>query len=235
MDWYPWYFTIFKTATRHMTPLQRGLYRELIDEYMSTREPLPDDDYALATICRCTLEIWSENSDKIRAKFEQNSGVLSHRFCDEILSEQDKISNTKSKSAKKAALTRWKEKKKPIMRDAYVTHTSRNADAMRENATGQDRTGQKKKEERTGQSGLFPEIEKPTETNNDNPPWYEGKLIKLNRKDFEKWLAVYGGTYDQFFDYLNDRDKWLFAQSPEKRKNWFMSTKKHIESLKESP
>lgn len=47
---YAWKPALFRKKTRGMTTLQRGIYRELIDEYMITREALPADDLSLIHI-----------------------------------------------------------------------------------------------------------------------------------------------------------------------------------------
>lgn len=62
--------------------------------------------------------------------------------------------------------------------------------------------------------------------------WFLGDVIKLNRADYETWLDLYGGTEIQFDQWLSGRDDWLFQQAPERQKNWFLSTKKALESLK---
>lgn len=137
---YAWKPALFRKKTRGMTTLQKGIYRELIDEYMLTREPLPADDNALADIARVSLEIWNENKAEILTKFDEQDGLLFHEHCNEELDFQDKDSRKKSKAGKKAASIRWKHKKKPIMRNECEP----DANAMRFDATGQDRTGQDK-------------------------------------------------------------------------------------------
>jgi len=133
---YAWKPALFRKKTRGWTIIQRGIYRELIDEYMLTREPLPDDDNALAEIARVPIEIWLENKSVILAKFDHADQKFSHEHCDEELEVQDKRSKTRTKASKKAAATRWKHKKKPIMPNECES----DAKAMPKNATGQDRT-----------------------------------------------------------------------------------------------
>lgn len=61
---------------------------------------------------------------------------------------------------------------------------------------------------------------------------FKGDVIKLNDGDFYAWLELYGGTYEQFWQYLSGRDDYLFKQPPERQKNWFISTAKHIQSMR---
>lgn len=153
MDWYPWYFTLYEQDTMHLDPYQDGCYRRLIDHYMKTRTPLPDNDQALARIIGDTQENWGAKASlAVRAFFKPKNGFLCHNRCDDILDEQDNLSKTRSKSAKIAANTRWKNKQlnqtvvpesdAPPMRDACEPYAS----PMRENATGQDRTRQDNKD-----------------------------------------------------------------------------------------
>lgn len=144
---YAWKPMLFRVKTRGMTTLQKGIYRELIDEYMITRLPLPSDDLALADIARVSIDVWNENKAPILAKFEIVNGELFHEHCNEELDFQDKNSRTKSKSGKKAAAKRWEHKQKPIMRkscgsdaEAMRPACEPDAEGMRIDATGQDRT-----------------------------------------------------------------------------------------------
>ena len=74
--WYSWYPGKFKSATRHLTAEQDGIYRRLLDEYMETREPLPDNDIALARIEGVNEIKWLDASRIVRAFFTHESGML---------------------------------------------------------------------------------------------------------------------------------------------------------------
>ncbi len=218
----PFWTDAYLGDTLHLTTLEHGAYLLLLFTAWRSKEgTLPDDDKLLSRYTKLSLDKWRKIRPVLEGFFSIENGIWSQgRLLDERKANLD---FRKSQSQKGKARHLKNKETTPAPAQPSVSPASAYPKPI------------PKVEESKQESFLETPREKPTETNNDNPPWYEGKLIKLNRKDFEKWLAVYGGTYDQFFDYLNDRDKWLFAQSPEKRKNWFMSTKKHIESLKESP
>lgn len=133
MDWYPFYFIIYKANTMHLSPYQDGCYRRLIDHYMETRKPIPNNDASLSRIVGDSIDNWQLNAKEIRAFFIEDGAVLRNKFCDEILREQDKIKISRSKTAKNAALTRWKQKKKSIMLDVCAS----DANAMPKHATRQ--------------------------------------------------------------------------------------------------
>lgn len=110
MDWYPWYFELYKADTMHLDPYQDGCYRRLIDHYMGTRQPLPDNDAALARIVGDSLANWVAMASAIvRPFFKAKNGLLYHKKCDEILNNQDKKAKRLSESGKKGASKRWKE------------------------------------------------------------------------------------------------------------------------------
>lgn len=61
--------------------------------------------------------------------------------------------------------------------------------------------------------------------------WWAGTVIKLLRKHYDEWGAIFPGSDDQFTDWLISRDRWLAEQAPHVRANWFISTRKAIEKL----
>lgn len=107
MDWYPKDVIAYRLDTRHLTTLEDGAYNLLIDEYMITRQPLPDDDRALARIAKMNMSDWLVMAPTIRAFFKGRGGVLTLKKCDAILNAQDNSSKRLSENAKKAAVIRW--------------------------------------------------------------------------------------------------------------------------------
>ena len=112
MEFYRWNIAKYRLATRHLNTLQHGGYRLLIDEYMDTRQPLPDNDHALANICKMSFDDWMLHASSIlRAFFQSKGGVLFHEYCDAELAFQDGTSKFMSDRAKKAADKRWAKNK----------------------------------------------------------------------------------------------------------------------------
>ena len=145
MDWYPWYSALYEADTLHLTPAQDGIYRRLIDWYMSKRRPLPGNDQALAAIARIGLQEWLEVAKVIRAFFKPKGGVLHQKRCDIELDRQDKSLRKHSEISKKGAAARWSK-------NSYLDANGMPAalpPASRADAIGQERTGQ----ERTGKEG----------------------------------------------------------------------------------
>ena len=103
MDWYPFYPLKHRAKTRHLNFAEQGVYRALIDEYMMTGGPLPDDDKILARIVGATPKEWARFAPAIRAFFTPINGVLRHVKCDEVLTHQ----KGKSETARQSAQRRW--------------------------------------------------------------------------------------------------------------------------------
>jgi uncharacterized protein YdaU (DUF1376 family) len=144
MDWYPFYYNIFQADTLHLDPYQDGCYRRLIDHYMRTRQPLPDNDIALARIIGISLDDWKKMARAIVVPFfRHNDGKLYHSFCDKMLDEQDAISRKKSLSGQIGAKKRWSQ---PIENKEQnsTCHADAIAHPMANDSTGQDKTGQDK-------------------------------------------------------------------------------------------
>lgn len=136
MDWYPWYPALYRADTLHLTAEQDGIYRRLIDHYMETRMPLPDNDLALARIASVTPECFKNASSILRAFFVHgDDGKLHHKRCNSELDSQDSKSKKYTQRASHAANKRWKKQE-----DECYKHATR----MLGDATRQDKTRQKK-------------------------------------------------------------------------------------------
>ena len=179
MDWYPRYSSLWRSKTRHLDPYQEGCYLRLVDEYMEMRQPLPDDDRALARIIGISLEEWQTNACGIvRAFFVAQNGVLFHDRCDKILAEQDARSKTQSEKSKKGAEARWKKNK---VIDACGI-ASGNGQAMPEDAKRQDKT------EQSGAKAPSPKVAEPP------PPLFDKfweAYPKARRDSKNKTLPAY--------------------------------------------
>ncbi len=137
MDWFPWYFLLYKSDTMHLNPYQDGCYRRLIDHYMETRQALPDNDAALARIIGDSEANWlAMASPLVRLFFQSKNGRLFHRKCEQTLNDQDNRAKSLSESGKNGAAKRWNKIK--------GTDSHPIADPMGCDSTGQDSTIQEK-------------------------------------------------------------------------------------------
>lgn len=141
--WFPRYPSRWRRKTMHLCPYQDGLYGRLVDHYMETKEPLPDDDAALARICGVSPSDFTPHAATIRAFFTPKKGRLFNKTCEEVLGYQNGKKQRRIESASKAAKILW-NKKKGNQEDKCGTHTNRNAKPMRPDAIEQNITEDKK-------------------------------------------------------------------------------------------
>lgn len=107
-EWFKWNPAIYAADTMHLNPYQDGCYRRLIDHYMMTRQPLPDNDAALARIVGDSEANWVAMARAIvRPFFRSINGRLHHAFCDKTLNSQDVMAKSLSENGKKGAERRW--------------------------------------------------------------------------------------------------------------------------------
>lgn len=108
--WYPFYPTRYQRETMHLTAEQDGAYRRLIDYYMTSGRPLPDNDVALRRIAG--VDASSNAISIVKAFFKQGeSNQLRHKMCDLQLAEQSKRRDVNRSRAKKGAEKRWGNQK----------------------------------------------------------------------------------------------------------------------------
>ena len=163
MDWFKFVIPAYEADTTHLSTVEHGAYFLLIKHYMRTRLPLPENDRALANICGLTVDAWTEMAPTIRAFFTSRAGKLHQKRCDTELDVQDKRSKQRTEHAKKAAKSRWDKTAQNLsIDDSGKTENSNlnknnnlhamgtkgacseHAQAMPNDATGQDKTRQKK-------------------------------------------------------------------------------------------
>lgn len=122
--WYPWYPTLYRADTAHLTLAEDGAYRRLIDHYMESGRPLPDDDSALARIVGVPLNEWLAIAARIRAFFKPHKNFLKQRRCDRELSVRTMRHKRRKTQAKHAASMRWASQGNATIQDITI-HNSK--------------------------------------------------------------------------------------------------------------
>lgn len=207
--WFPWTPSKFKADTMHLNDDQELIYRRLIDFYMETGGGIPDNDQALANIARVSIERWAANADVIRAFFTKATGKLQLKRCDGILANQAERRKSHVERGKKGGRPKANKINEPKATAKQTVTTLHN-------------TTVEKKESKSVS----------TERRPKESYWWAAEVIRLDKPDYLAWLTLYGGTDDQFTDWLNDRDRWFVEKAtPQARTNWFISTRKAIEKL----
>jgi uncharacterized protein YdaU (DUF1376 family) len=215
--WFPWYPADYRADTMHLTPAQDGVYRRLIDHYMETRQPLPDNDTALARIAGINLDSCSHDLAIAKAFFSPaENGLLRHKRCDIELDRQHSKIVSYQKRGETGGRKRWGNNKKKQDADSN-SYASAIAEPMLNDSTRQDKTRQNKKKE-VGGSYVF-----------------EGIIIRLNQNDFDKFTKTFHTIPDMQAELTAIDAK--FSDDPPKQ--WFQTLtgwlkKKHETNLAEA-
>ncbi len=94
MNWYKFYPGDFARDTRRLTLTERGAYRELLDCYYSSEQPLPAD---LVTLCRMAGAHSKAERDAVKAVlefFERDGDTLRHGRVEAEISKAGQRSET---------------------------------------------------------------------------------------------------------------------------------------------
>jgi uncharacterized protein YdaU (DUF1376 family) len=100
-SWYPFYVGDYARKTAHLSMLEHGAYRLLLDHYYATGEPLPSDNAKLFRICRARTPSERKSVLSTVAEFFTKDGtLLRSEKCDRVLNKQLNYSNSQSAKAK---------------------------------------------------------------------------------------------------------------------------------------
>jgi uncharacterized protein YdaU (DUF1376 family) len=107
MNYYEFHIGDWAGATRHLTCLERGLYRDMIDMYYDTEQPLPLD---LKTLKRKLMARSTEESDAVDSVlaefFTETKGGYFNKRCDETIHRYHENQSAKSVAGKASAAKR---------------------------------------------------------------------------------------------------------------------------------
>ena len=111
--WYPFNVVDYRADTGHLTTLEHGAYRLLMDEYW-LKGSLPDDEKRLRKITGLSAPQWNKIIQLLRTFFVQPG--WRHKRIDRELAKSDKVSAIKRTSAE----VRWGEKPNSGNASAYA-------------------------------------------------------------------------------------------------------------------
>lgn len=179
MNYYSHHIGDYLTDTAHLSILEDGSYRRLMDRYYTTEQPLPSDEQNLFRLLRARSD---DEKEAVRVVlnefFTLTDSGWSHKRCEiEIAAYKEK-----SGKAADAANKRWN---KPINADAMPTHSERNADAMLTNPNNQEPITVNQEPIKTKTAPQAASAKAPKFD-------FAGKLSELgaDEKSIRDWLAV---------------------------------------------
>lgn len=116
MHFYPHNIPDFNNATRHLTRVERSVYRDAIEMYYDTESPLPASDFnRLARLLLCTTNEEKEALELVLSEFfTLSDGVYYHSRCDYEIEKYRSNSTAKAKAGKASAEARKNRSKSPV-------------------------------------------------------------------------------------------------------------------------
>lgn len=124
MNYYPHHIGDYTTATAHLSLLEDGAYRRLMDRYYSTESPLPVDEPSLFRVVRARTPDEQEAIRIVLAEFfDLADAGWTHKRCDAEIDAFRAKSGKASESAKK----RWS---KPAAAPSMPEQCERIANAL---------------------------------------------------------------------------------------------------------
>lgn len=119
MNHYPHHIGDFNTATRHLSRIERSVYRDMLDMYYDTESPLDGSDMAkLARRLCCTDELEIAAFQYVLSEYfeQQDDGHWVHHRCEKELAayRAQQVVNKANKKTEKTRQQRSREKRAAI-------------------------------------------------------------------------------------------------------------------------
>lgn len=111
MNYYPHHIGDFNSSTRHLTRVERSLYRDLIELYYDTEKPLPADDFD--RLARRVIAVTDEEKGALKYVlgefFILDGAVYRHERCELEIEKYHSSTSAKAKAGKASAEARAKK------------------------------------------------------------------------------------------------------------------------------
>jgi uncharacterized protein YdaU (DUF1376 family) len=124
MHYYPHNIGDYRKDTSHLTLLEHGIYRQLLDSYYLDEMPLSND---LAKLMRSHSVRSADEQQSLQNVltdfFELTENGYIHKRCEDIIAKF----HGKSESARASAMARWAKKHKGVNANALPTQSEGNA------------------------------------------------------------------------------------------------------------
>lgn len=118
----------WESGTRLMTPLEKGIYLELLIFYYSVERPITEDECKRIARGYANAEA-SALAYVLQTHFKREGNAYRHKKCDAVISEFHEISAKRSSAARKSAEARRNKKGTVSATPAMVAYVDANAQA----------------------------------------------------------------------------------------------------------
>lgn len=237
--WMPWYVGDWRRDTAHLSATESGAYREIIDECWVRGGAVTDSDRELWRIARAdSIDHWRKDLRPVIAEFFSiEDGVWRHKRVDEELAKAAAQREAKRKQTEAARAARGRVRGEPtdtVTTPATTSVTTSVTNPVTTSVTETPSPSPIKKESSSNpaQENCSPEPE-PPETTADRPNYaFEGRVIRLNQRDYDFWKDKFKNL--DLDAELASRDSWLATEAAASaRKKWFNSTATHLKNVNE--
>lgn len=117
----------YRRDTSHLSLVEHGIYRQLMDSYYLDELPLSSDlNKLMRSHCVRTADEKQSLQNVLNDFFELTENGYIHKRCDEVIAEY----HGKSEKARASANARWHSKSKDSDANALQTQSKRNANGM---------------------------------------------------------------------------------------------------------
>lgn len=149
----------FNNATRHLTRVERALYRDLIELYYDTEKPLISDFQRLCRLVLATSDEEKQALEYVLGEFFILTGeVYTHNYCDEQIEKYRAIASAKAKAGVASAEVKKQRAEQRIAERINTASTNVNTCAtdVQQIRNKKQEIRNKNKEDITNPNGFVP-------------------------------------------------------------------------------
>jgi uncharacterized protein YdaU (DUF1376 family) len=184
MHFYPHNIADFNNATRHLTRVQRSVYRDAIDRYYDKEQALDGSDFA--KLCRVLLCVTDEEISGLSIVLDEFfvlvDGNYTHDRCDLEIEKYRSNTTAKAKAGKASAEARKNKRVTPVEHTLNSVEQTNNQELI----TNNQETVTKSKELKDIKQDSPAKKSKAVKTELDYSVWPQ----EPDKQVFEDWIAM---------------------------------------------
>lgn len=146
LKYYPWHWRDFRASRKvqRMNYVERGLYRELLDECWAVGF-IPNDLDELSDICGCPKQVLADAWHVLSKCFIERDGVLINDKLDSLRTDTDKLRATRAAAGRAGALAKAGKQAnaKQVLASAEQVPYRRGEDSKAEQSKAEQSRGEK--------------------------------------------------------------------------------------------
>jgi uncharacterized protein YdaU (DUF1376 family) len=221
MNYYPHHIGDFDRATRHLTRIERSIYRDLIELYYDTEQPLTLD---MGALCRKIIARSNEEATAVEQTlnefFNKTGDGWYHARCEEEIEKYHANSTQKSAAGKASAAKRALKKQQAINGRSTGVATDVEQPSNGSATNQEPVTNNQVNTPHTPQGG-----QPATSRKRDAKPAIEFKTFMANCRESGEKPIPEGDSIFQYAEDAGIEREWLALA-------WFEFKERHMEKIK---